>query len=250
MQRIFSFSIFSIGLLVAVLAVLALSLLLPLGAWSQEAPSPSSEAGSFISMLLAEPNLLQNSNLSQDLKQELNKKLSSASDFLSIGDIKSAVNELKAYVNALPQEAKSSGLGEIPDSIISIASSSGALLSPARDKFDILESMVANAKEAKANLPKVSKVFANYPNPFNPETWIPFQLSEAAKVTVQIYNAQGKLVRRLDLGQKEAGYYLQRNKAIYWDGRDQNGDQVASGIYFYTLQAGSYKATKKMVILK
>jgi hypothetical protein len=113
-----------------------------------------------------------------------------------------------------------------------------------------VRSLIEDTKEVSKARPKVSAVFANYPNPFNPETWIPFQLAEAAKVTVQIYNAQSRLVRSLDLGHKEAGYYLQKNKAIYWDGRDTNGEHVASGIYFYTLQAGSYQATKKMVILK
>ncbi len=90
----------------------------------------------------------------------------------------------------------------------------------------------------------------NYPNPFNPETWIPYELAEAAEVTVTIHAADGKLVRTLALGQLPAGVYQTRTRAAYWDGRNAQGEPVASGIYFYTLQAGDFSATRKMVIRK
>ncbi|MCS5609424.1 MAG: T9SS type A sorting domain-containing protein, partial [Candidatus Poribacteria bacterium] len=90
----------------------------------------------------------------------------------------------------------------------------------------------------------------NYPNPFNPETWIPYLIEENQAVTIRIYSAAGKLVRELDLGFKSAGSYISRHKAAYWDGRNLRGEEVASGIYFYELEAGKFNATKKMIILK
>ena len=93
-------------------------------------------------------------------------------------------------------------------------------------------------------------LLANYPNPFNPETWIPYQLSEAADVSVSIYAVDGRLVRRLDLGPQVAGVYRSRSRAAYWDGRNEFGERVASGLYFYTLTAGDFTATRKMLIRK
>ena len=92
----------------------------------------------------------------------------------------------------------------------------------------------------------------NYPNPFNPETWIPFELNQDSDVslTIYIYDTAGRLIRRLDLGFREAGTYLRREQAIYWDGRTQSGEQVASGTYFYTLKTADYVSTQKMIILK
>ena len=99
-------------------------------------------------------------------------------------------------------------------------------------------------------VPDKTVLLANYPNPFNPETWIPYQLSEPAEVTVTIYAANGAVVRRLDLGHRRAGSYDSRHRAAYWDGRNAQGEPVASGVYFYTLQAGEFSATRKMVIRK
>lgn len=99
-------------------------------------------------------------------------------------------------------------------------------------------------------VPRKTALFANYPNPFNPETWMPYYLATDANVTVTIYDASGTLVRQLDGGHQKAGYYTSRNRAAYWDGRSETGERVASGVYFYTLTAGSYIATRKMVVLK
>ena len=99
-------------------------------------------------------------------------------------------------------------------------------------------------------MPKETVLLANYPNPFNPETWIPYQLSEPAEVTVTIYAANGAVVRMLDLGHRRAGSYDSRGRAAYWDGRNAAGESVASGVYFYTLSAGDFSATRKMVIRK
>ena len=93
-------------------------------------------------------------------------------------------------------------------------------------------------------------LLANYPNPFNPETWIPYQLSEVADVSVSIYAVDGHLVRRLDLGHQVAGVYRSRSRAAYWDGRNEFGERIASGLYFYTLTAGDFTATRKMLIRK
>ena len=100
------------------------------------------------------------------------------------------------------------------------------------------------------HIPTFSRLLQNYPNPFNPETWIPFELNQDSDVSLTIYDTAGRLVRRLDIGFQEAGTYLQRDRAIYWDGRTQSGEQVASGTYFYTLKTEGYTSTQKMIILK
>nr|MBC8232540.1 T9SS type A sorting domain-containing protein [bacterium] len=99
-------------------------------------------------------------------------------------------------------------------------------------------------------IPKHTKLLPNYPNPFNPETWIPFELASDSSVVVGIYNVKGELVRTLDLGVKEAGYYMDKTSAGHWDGRSQTGEQVASGLYFYTIKAGKFIATRRMVMVK
>ena len=90
----------------------------------------------------------------------------------------------------------------------------------------------------------------NYPNPFNPETWIPYQLAKPVDVTMSIYSVDGRLVRTLALGYQSAGVYRSRNRAAHWDGRNNVGERVASGLYFYTFTAGDFTATRKMIIRK
>ena len=98
--------------------------------------------------------------------------------------------------------------------------------------------------------PTETRLLANYPNPFNPETWIPYQLSEPAEVTLTIYAVDGKVVRHLDLGHQPAGMYQSRSLTAYWNGKNAFGEPVASGLYFYTLTAGDFTATRKMLIRK
>ena len=98
--------------------------------------------------------------------------------------------------------------------------------------------------------PRETELLPNYPNPFNPETWIPYRLAEDAFVTLTIYDLSGRIVRTLDIGHRIASAYENRSKAIYWDGRNEVGEQVASGVYFYNLSTGNYSATRRMVILK
>ena len=117
-------------------------------------------------------------------------------------------------------------------------------------------------------VPRHSALLQNFPNPFNPDTWIPFELAQDANVTISIYNTKGQLIRTLNLGEQKAGIYISRDKAAYWDGRGNAGEKVASGVYFYTLQvehqsrqrsdklnpdengADTFRMTRKMVILK
>lgn len=98
--------------------------------------------------------------------------------------------------------------------------------------------------------PRKTTLLPNYPNPFNPETWIPYHLAKPAEVSLAIYSVDGKLIRALDLGHQAAGIYESRSRAAYWDGRNALGEPVASGVYFYTLSAGDFTATRKMLIRK
>ena len=97
---------------------------------------------------------------------------------------------------------------------------------------------------------KRTALYQNFPNPFNPETWLPYRLATDASVTFRIYNIEGQPVRELDLGSQAAGDYSTREAAAYWDGRGQFGEAVSSGIYFYTLEVGAYQATRRMLVLK
>ena len=99
-------------------------------------------------------------------------------------------------------------------------------------------------------IPEETALLHNYPNPFNPETWIPYQLATPAEVTLAIYDMNGQLIRRLAVGHQAAGMYRSRSRAVYWDGRNQLGESVASGLYFYTLTADNFTATRRMLILK
>jgi len=98
--------------------------------------------------------------------------------------------------------------------------------------------------------PQYNALLQNFPNPFNPNTWIPFQLREAGEVTIRVYNSAGELVRQLELGYKPAGLYVSQDRAVYWDGKDKFGMPVASGVYFYSIQAGDFSAVKKLIVLK
>jgi hypothetical protein len=99
-------------------------------------------------------------------------------------------------------------------------------------------------------IPEKSALLQNYPNPFNPETWIPYQLVEDADVEIRIYATSGQLVRRLDLGHKPAGFYTDRKESAYWDGRNEAGESVGSGVYFYSIHAGDFTATRKMLVAR
>ena len=113
------------------------------------------------------------------------------------------------------------------------------------------QSAMPGAPSAQGHrVPEMTTVLPNYPNPFNPETWIPYYLAEPAEVTLTIYSADGRLIRTLPLGYQLAGFYRNKSRAAYWDGRNNLGEPVASGIYFYTLRAGEFSKTYKMLVVK
>ena len=113
-----------------------------------------------------------------------------------------------------------------------------------KEGLKVLENLLASL------IPEETALLANYPNPFNPETWIPYQLAIPAEVILTIYDMNGQRVRQLAVGHQAAGIYQSRARAIYWDGRNHLGEPVGSGIYFYQLHADDYSSTRKMVILK
>ena len=115
---------------------------------------------------------------------------------------------------------------------------------------DVRKSQIQLSALVAYEIPSKTELLPNYPNPFNPETWIPYRLAEDAFVTLTIYNLSGQIVRTLEVGHRIAAAYESRSKAIYWDGRNKLGERMASGVYFYTLTAGDYSATRKMLILK
>ena len=113
-----------------------------------------------------------------------------------------------------------------------------------RNAIALLEGLLAALR------PTETRLLANYPNPFNPETWLPYELAVDTTVEIFIYNARGVLVRHLELGHQPAGYYVAKSRAAYWDGRNRVGERVSSGVYFYELRAGDVSQLRKMVILK
>ena len=129
---------------------------------------------------------------------------------------------------------------------ISLTLNDGKLITNNGSIIDVARKFVVKviAKPAK------SELLQNFPNPFNPETWIPFALKEDANVEIRIYNLSGQLVRTLELGHKPTAHYFSKDKAAYWNGRNDSGERVSSGVYFYHIDAGKFNAVKKMVILK
>ena len=125
-----------------------------------------------------------------------------------------------------------------------------AVQTPIPEGFSYERGILTLEQLARSFVPEATALLANYPNPFNPETWIPYQLSKASDVTVTIYASDGSIVRTLALGHQDAGMYHNRTHAAYWDGRNAFGETVASGVYFYTLTAGDFAATRKMLVLK
>jgi hypothetical protein len=122
-----------------------------------------------------------------------------------------------------------------------------------RDRSHIIKVIIdARGKAQVTGLmqPTEFALLQNFPNPFNPETWIPFHLAETTDVTIRIFDIKGQELRTIHLGQMPAGYYNTKGKAALWDGRDSYGQEVSSGIYFYNITAGFFSATKKLTIIK
>jgi len=115
---------------------------------------------------------------------------------------------------------------------------------------DILDTVTSKENAQAAPFSGKFALGQNYPNPFNPETWIPYQLAHPSDVTVKIYKATGEMIRILNAGYKQAGVYTDRSNSAYWDGRDDSGQKVSSGVYFYTIKADNFSATRKMLVSK
>ena len=122
----------------------------------------------------------------------------------------------------------------------------GDLLITAKDAGTEAPNQMAEVNQSV----KETRLLSNYPNPFNPETWIPYQLAEAADVSVEIYDVGGRLVRMIPVGFKPVGYYFTRERAAHWDGQNEMGESVSSGVYFLQFAAGDFSATQRIVILK
>jgi hypothetical protein len=119
-----------------------------------------------------------------------------------------------------------------------------------RDALPLISKVTNKQFRSWAVAPERSALLQNYPNPFNPETWIPYQLHEASEVVIRIHNVTGELVREIRLGYKPVGQYTTQDRSAYWDGRNEAGERVSSGVYFYNIQAGKYSSTMKMIVTK
>ena len=182
------------------------------------------------------------------------KNLSSDSAFATVvGDIGSASSQVDYQLTVVDMErGRVAAIGDILE--ISIRSTDASIgvepLQYTVTAEDVRRSRVELPALVLQEIPSETVLLRNYPNPFNPETWIPYRLAQDVFVTLTIYDGSGRVVRTLDIGHQVAASYGSRSKAIYWDGRNEVGERVASGVYFYHLSAGDYSATRKMLILK
>ena len=147
------------------------------------------------------------------------------------------------------------------DAVIVMLTSSPSLPRPSHDGYtlyrtdasnqiEVIAAVASAPQSAEDTVPVSTVLLANYPNPSNPETWIPYQLAKPSDVSLTIYNVRGVVVRKLTLGHQQAGIYHSRSRAAYWDGKNVFGESVASGVYFYVFKAGKYTALRKMLIRK
>jgi hypothetical protein len=190
----------------------------------------------FVDMLT---NIIQTLGFDKGTEQSLLAKLNNAKKSFQKGNTNAVLGQIGAFINSVNAQSGKK---------ISKADATG-LIQMAATLKDSLQSPAAPSRI----IPTIPKNFAlrqNYPDPFNPETWIPYELAADASVEITIYNAGGQRVRTLRLGTQLAGLYLTKEKAAYWDGRSETGELVSSGLYFYHLQAGDFQATKKMLLLK
>ena len=172
------------------------------------------------------------------------------------GDNKVNIQDLVLVANAWGDVAAAPAAGQSSAALVNTwlqlaqQNASDAVSTSLPDGFSYARGIQVLEQLAEALTPEKTALLVNYPNPFNPETWIPYQLSKAADVTITIHASDGNLVRMLVLGHQDAGTYKTRTQAAYWDGKNALGETVASGLYFYTLTAGDFTATRRMLILK
>ena len=190
---------------------------------------------------------------SADLRVSV-KNLSTSSTVTGvIGDAGSTSSQVAYQLTVVDMEtARAAAIGDILE--ISAISPDAALgMQPLRYTItaeDVKRHRIQLPDLIVQEIPAETELLRNYPNPFNPETWIPYRLAEDAFVTLTIYDSSGQAVRTLNVGHQTAAVYESQSKAVYWDGRNEFGETVASSVYFYTLTAGDYSATRKMLILK
>ena len=167
---------------------------------------------------------------------------------VDITDVLLVVDALAGQAAAAPALASSREAPSVPQVSVWLNDANGLMVrsDSAKRGIAVLESMLLSAGQVVSK----SALLPNYPNPFNPETWIPFELAEASRARMTIYNSAGQIVRTLDLGQLPAGAYRSRAKAAHWDGRNALGEPVASGVYYVRIEAGSFTALRRMVVLK
>ena len=183
---------------------------------------------------------IEDMNLQQGIDNNLDAKLQAVQDALvaANADLRNdAINKLEAFINAAEAQRGNKLTDEQATQLVNAAN--GIILA-----LGGAPAAPALARVATSD-PQLDQ---NYPNPFNPETWIPYRLKKDADVVISIRSATGQLVRTFNLGYKKAGSYTSMEKAVHWDGRNQYGEKTSSGIYFYTIQAGPFTATKKMII--
>ena len=183
------------------------------------------------------------SNLGQTGQNDADVNGDGVVNILDLVTVASALGNRAAAPSAHPQVLATLTAVEVEDWLTQAQQT--ALTDPV-----YLRGIAALEQLLAALTPKETVLLPNYPNPFNPETWIPYYLARAADVQVTIYDAKGAMVRQLDLGHQPTGYYTNRSKAAYWDGRNESGESVASGVYFYQFRAGDYSAARRMVIVK
>ena len=182
-------------------------------------------------------------------KASANSKIDVNNDgIISILDLIAVAQEMGKSAAAAPSAIAAMNNGELNPAMIQAwieqaqVEDDGSIAF--REGIAFLQSLLAML------IPEETKLLPNYPNPFNPETWIPYQLAKPADVTLTIYAVNGQLIRTLALGHQPAGNYQQQSRAAYWDGKNELGEPVASGLYFYTLTAGDFTATRKLLIRK
>jgi hypothetical protein len=149
-------------------------------------------------------------------------------------------------VNGLPLNGAGS-LVDVQFDLMPEANSTAAFDSIKLTRVELNGGLV---KTTLGKFPQKLALLQNYPNPFNPETWIPYELNHTADVEIRIYNLSGRVVRRLSLGQQLPGSYITKDDAAYWDGTNDKGEKVSSGVYFYQLKVGRENLVRKMVIIK
>jgi len=176
---------------------------------------------------------------------------SSINDFIFIGDYNDLAANQTTLFGVWTDRRHQNSTFAFEDNVFgSRIISGGGTAAPPLAKFELGKTYPNLLNPQVGLLPSKTLLHQSFPNPFNPETWIPYQLTDESVVTIQIYDAIGGLVRTLDLGQQAAGFYQSRPRAAYWDGQNDKGERVSSGTYFYHFRAGKYSATKKMIILK